>query len=199
MKKKITIKNVAIGLIILVIFGGIIQAGLKNKGASSGASAARGYTFASLVGKPAPTFTLTDRQGNTITNESLKGKNVLLFFNEGLACYPACWNQMTGFSKDTRFNGSNTVVLSVVTDSPASWQQATEKMSDLAAVNVAFDPGTSASQAFGATNVPSSMHPGQDGHSYVIIDKDGIVRYVFDDPSMAVNNDKLSAELSKLQ
>ena len=45
----------------------------------------------------------------------------------------------------------------------------------------------------------SSMHYGSlPGHTYVIIDKEGIVRYVYDDPRMAINNDLLVAELGKL-
>jgi peroxiredoxin len=203
--KKSTIKKIAIALIFLVFIIGFARERFgSNGGSDSNTSQAKpingkGSTFQALVGKPAPVFTLTDRQGNTITNESLKGKKVLLFFNEGLACYPACWNQMLEFNKDDRFKKDDLAVFSVVTDSKESWQQATQKMSDLATINVAFDQGAIASKNFGATNVASTMHPGQDGHSYVIIDKDGIVRYVLDDPKMAINNGQLYSELSKLQ
>lgn len=198
MKKKITFKNVVIVFLILFFVGGFILEVIGNKGGGNNPTSAKGSVFQSLVGKPAPAFTLTDGQGNTITNASLKGKKVLLFFNEGLACYPACWNQMTEFSKDERFKKDDIVVYSVVTDSKTSWQQAAAKMSDLATVNVAFDTG-SASRDFGATNVASTMHAGQAGHSYVIIDKDGIVRYVFDDPRMAINNGEMYAQMAKLQ
>lgn len=192
---KITFKKSAIALIVLVIIGGIIQ---ERIGSRNTTATSTGSTFESLVGKPAPKFTLTDRDGNSISNDSLKGKKVLLFFNEGLACYPACWNQMIELNKDERLKKDDTVIFSVVTDSPSSWKQATEKMSDLAIVNVAFDEG-SASKDFGATTVPSTMHTGQAGHSYVIIDKDGEVRWVLDDPRMAINNGAIYAQLSKLQ
>jgi peroxiredoxin Q/BCP len=198
MKKKLTFKNIVIVFLILFFVGGFILEITKNNAGGGSSTLAKGAVFQSLVGKPAPAFTLTDAQGNTITNDSLKGKKVLLFFNEGLACYPACWNQMTEFSKDDRFKKDDTVVLSVVTDSKTSWQQAASKNTDLATVNVAFDTG-GASRDFGATNVASTMHPGQAGHSYVIIDKDGIVRYVFDDPRMAVNNGEMYAHLAKLK
>ena len=43
------------------------------------------------------------------------------------------------------------------------------------------------------------MHPGSlPGHTYVVIDKKGIVRYIFDDPNMGIRNDQLVAEITKL-
>jgi hypothetical protein len=42
------------------------------------------------------------------------------------------------------------------------------------------------------------MHAGQlPGHSYVLIDKTGMVREVFDDPGMGINNDKIVEKFSK--
>src|SRR5665811_1925281 len=42
--------------------------------------------FNNLVGKNAPDFTLESYDDKKITLSSLKGKNVILFFNEGLMC-----------------------------------------------------------------------------------------------------------------
>ena len=43
------------------------------------------------------------------------------------------------------------------------------------------------------------MHKGSyPGHTYFIIDKEGIIRYTKDDPSMAIRNNELAAELAKL-
>ena len=62
-----------------------------------------------------------------------------------------------------------------------------------------FDDDTAVSRQFGMLTTESSMHKGLfPGHSYVLIDKEGIVRYVLDDPSMRINNDKLVTELGKL-
>jgi len=45
----------------------------------------------------------------------------------------------------------------------------------------------------------SSMHRGQfPGHTYVLIDKQGIVRFIKDDVQMAVRNKELIAEVNKL-
>lgn len=155
--------------------------------------------FSSLLGKPAPDFSLTDLNGNTYTPATLKGKNVVLFFNEGLMCYPACWNQIASFPKDNRFKEAGAEVISIVVDTSRDWQDAVNKMPDLAAATVVFDSGKTASNAFGVLNLDSSMHKGAfPGHTYVIIDKNGIVKFALDDPNMALNNDRLIEELKKL-
>ncbi|MEK7139630.1 MAG: redoxin domain-containing protein [Patescibacteria group bacterium] len=155
--------------------------------------------LAALVGQPAPSFTLTDRSGQVYNNETSKGKNVVLFFNEGLMCYPACWNQIAQLAEDDRFTDQTTVVLSVVVDPMKDWQRAVDKMPELAKATVVFDTNKKVSAAFGVLTTPSSMHFGSlPGHSYVVIDQDGIVRHVYDDPRMALHNDQLVAELAKL-
>jgi peroxiredoxin len=47
--------------------------------------------------------------------------------------------------------------------------------------------------------VNSSMHYGSyPGHTFVVIDKQGMVRSVFDDPNMGIDNDKVASELQSL-
>ena len=152
-----------------------------------------------LVGKPAPEFALADINGKIYSSGELRGKNIIIFFNEGLMCYPSCWEQMVTFVRDDRLNQEDTVVLSVVVDSPEEWQGAIRQMPELAGALVVFDDDTAVSRQFGMLTTESSMHKGLfPGHSYVLIDKEGIVRYVLDDPSMRINNDKLVTELGKL-
>ena len=155
--------------------------------------------FSSLLGKPTPDFSFADLNGNTYTPASLKGKNVILFFNEGLMCYPACWNQISSFPKDNRFKEAGAEVISIVVDAPKDWESAVKKMPDLAAATVVFDSGKTASSAFGVLIFDSSMHKGAfPGHTYIIIDKAGVIRFALDDPNMAVNNDRLMEEIKKL-
>lgn len=164
-----------------------------------GGTARGAYTdLQSMVGKPAPAFSLTDRDGKTYSRDSLQGKNVVLFFNEGLMCYPSCWNQTVSLAQDKRFAKEDTVVLSIVVDQPSEWQRAIAKMPALAEATVVFDTDGSASNAFGMLKTESSMHYGQyPGHSYVVIDKQGIIRHILDDPRMGIHNDQLVAELAK--
>ena len=36
------------------------------------------------------------------------------------------------------------------------------------------------------------------GHTYYVIDKGGVLRYIFDDPQMGVRNEMIAAEVAKL-
>jgi len=170
-----------------------------NNGQSSTKGQSETATLDELVGKPAPDFTLGSYTGETTTLGSLKGKNVVLFFNEGLMCYPACWDQIAAFGKDTEFTVNNTVVLTIVTDPKKDWKGAVEKMPDLAKATVLLDTNRKVSVVYKMLSLPSSMHRGQTpGHTYVVIDKEGIVRYVRDDVQMAIRNQELLAEIGKL-
>ncbi|MDO8460945.1 MAG: redoxin domain-containing protein [bacterium] len=154
--------------------------------------------FNGLVGKPAPDFTLESYDGKKSTLSSLKGKNVILFFNEGLMCYPSCWNQIAAFGKDIELS-NKAVVLNITVDPKNDWKQAVDKMPELAQSTVLFDSNREVSTAYGVLTLTSSMHKGQfPGHSYVIVDKEGIIRFVRDDVAMAVRNSELAVEIDKL-
>jgi len=154
--------------------------------------------FNNLIDKPAPDFVLESYDGTKVTLSELKGKNVILFFNEGLMCYPACWNQISAFGKDTQLQ-SKAVVLNITADSKNDWKQAIDKMPELVQSTVLFDSNRQISQKYGVLTLPSSMHKGQfPGHSYVLIDKEGIIKFVRDDVQMAVRNQELAAEVDKL-
>ena len=190
-------------LMIIVIGFGVEKFSKQGEGRkSSGVEKGKATNDLSqlLVGRPAPAFSLTDRDGNTYTNDNLKGKRVVLFFNEGLMCYPACWNQMMEFPKDKRFDQDDVAVFSIVIDAKESWKKAIEKMPEMAAVRSLHDTDRTASKDFQMLNLPSSMHLGSiPGHTYVVIDKEGIVRYVLDDPKMAINNGTIYSEIEKLK
>ncbi|KKQ29868.1 MAG: hypothetical protein A3H17_01720 [Candidatus Levybacteria bacterium RIFCSPLOWO2_12_FULL_37_14] len=164
-------------------------------GAAPGANAA---VFNSLIGTIAPDFTLETYDGDKITLSSLKGNSVILFFNEGLMCYPSCWNQIVAFGKDAEL-GKKAVLLSITADPKNDWKSALDKMPELAQATVLFDSNRQVSAKYGVLTLPSSMHKGQfPGHSYVIVDKNGIVKFVQDDVQMAVRNKELSSEIDKL-
>lgn len=166
---------------------------------AGGSTLANTELLNSLVGKPMPDIQLKDKEGKLYTSANFKGKNTVLFFNEGLMCYPGCWNQIAAFGTDERFNTSEVQAISVVVDSASDWQRAIEKMPKLAQANTMFDAGASASSQLGMLTTASSMHRGSlPGHTYVLIDKDGIVRFVFDDPNMAIANDMLIKKVGEL-
>ena len=216
-----TIKNFLPAITIIGLIGGVFALGYYTSNVSSktttastgnvaqnnsmdnhhggGTSVTNSDVLNSLVGKPIPDIQLSDKDGKIYTAADFKGKNTVLFFNEGLMCYPACWNQIAAFGSDTRFNSDQIQAISVVVDSSNDWKTAVAKMPQLAKATTMFDTGASASKQLGLLTTASSMHKGSlPGHTYVVIDKEGIVRYVKDDPNMAIANDMLFGKIGEL-
>ena len=163
------------------------------------AVAADDATFKSLLDKPAPDFTLEAYDGREINLKDLKGKNVVIFFTEGAMCYPSCWDQMVAFSKEPKFNNDKTVVLSIVVDPRSDWAEAVKQMPQLSSSTVLLDIDRNISLTYGALTLTSSMHRDEfPGHTYILIDKEGIVRYLLDDEYMQIRNKELLKELDKL-
>ncbi len=174
-----------------------VSAVKDHHGGSAGAPTSEQLN--SLVGNPMPDIQLRDKDGKVYNAVDFKGKYTVLFFNEGLMCYPACWNQIASFGSDERFNSGEIQAISVVVDSANDWQRAIAKMPQLAKATTMFDMEANASRQLGMLTTASSMHRGSlPGHTYVVIDKEGIVRYVFDDPNMAMANDMLFGKIGEL-
>lgn len=213
MNKKINVSAVVIGMTIIIVIGFLAWTVNKKKNsipatAEAPATDMHGHPVAAkvpamalqdFVNKPAPDFTLADRDGKQYSLNELRGKNIILFFNEGLMCYPACWTQIVSLADDARFKSDDTMVLSVVVDPPGEWQSAINKMPELAKATVVFDNGAVVSKQFGMLTTASSMHYGSlPGHSFIVIDKAGVIRHIYDDPGMGIHNDQLAAELGTL-
>jgi len=204
MKNANRIFIVVIIIAVLVIIGVVFAVGRNGSGPAattqSGTPVIELVDMNLLLNKPAPDFTLTDKNGVKRRLSDLRGKTVVLFFNEGLMCYPACWNQMAQLSSDMRLNTDTVVSYSVVVDSVANWGPAIAQMPELAKAAVLYDTDSAISKKYGMLKATSSMHYGMfPGHTYIVVDPSGIVRYVFDDPRMAINNDKLVEEVQNLQ
>ncbi len=153
--------------------------------------------FNDAAGKPAPDFALMNQDGEMFKLSDYKGKNVILFFNEGSMCYPACWNQIASLAKDQRFNNDNTTSVSIVIDSKQQWDKIIQSQPKLQGATILFDTDTQVSTNYDVLNLESSMHKGSyPGHTYFIVNKDGIITFVLDDPNMAINNGILVSKLS---
>lgn len=151
--------------------------------------------FSEAVGRLAPDFTLTNQDGSTFTLSNYKDKTIVLFFNEGAMCYPACWNQIESLGLDERFNNDDVIAVSIVIDGKEKWDQILRSQPKYGVGTILFDINTAVSQAYDILNVPSSMHKGFfPGHTYIIVKK-GIISYVLDDPKMALNNEMLATKL----
>ena len=73
-------------------------------------------------------------------------------------------------------------------------------MPQLAKATTMFDVNATASRELGLLTLASSMHRGSlPGHTYIVLDQNAIVRYVLDDPNMAIANDMLFSKIGELK
>lgn len=195
-------KIIFVAIAVFVAVGIVYVALTKGTGSSNqNQTSSLGQVISgdNAVGKPAPDFSLPDINGNTVQLSDLKGKNVVLFFTEGEMCYPACWNQVEALGTDPRFNSADTIALSIVVDTPGQWQRIESQMPQFKSAKILFDTTRGVSSQYGVLSLTSSMHPGSfPGHTYFIVDKNGMIRFFMDDPNMAVRNDQLMDEINKL-
>ncbi len=184
-----------IGIVIASFAGLFILARLTTPTTNS----QTGDIYANLVGKPAPSFELPSYNGTSVSLSSLRGKKVVLFFNEGIVCYPACWNQVAALGTDKDLNNDLVTTVSIVPDQQNEWVTAVKRQPDLGKETLLLDSDLSTSQNYGMMSLGSSMHKGvKPGHTYVIVDQKGIIRYVYDDPTMGIQNNRLKQEINKL-
>ena len=156
--------------------------------------------FKEAIGQKAPDFELESIAGEKIKLSDYLGKNIVLFFNEGSMCYPACWDQIAQLGTDSRFETESIAAFSVVVDTKSQWLDIVSKSPNLAKSKILFDNSRSVSKAYDVLYLDSPMHPGAlPGHTYFIIDKEGIIRFTLDDPNMALANDKLIKEIEKIK
>ena len=194
-KKLIIIWGSAISLGALLALA-IIFSGKPNKPSSTLDT----KSLSSWIGQTAPDFALKDKKGLEVKLGDYRGRNLVLFFNEGIMCYPACWNQIAALGQDPKLNNDRVASLTVVNDAPADWLHAGQKMPELASARIIFDSELSVSQAYRVLSLPSSMHRGsRAGHTYFVIDPEGVIRYASDDVSMGVHNEHLIAEIQKIE
>ena len=190
-------------LIIVLAIIGVLMFGIaslvKSDSNSKEKPAKVQLSLNSMVGRPAPDFSLQNQRGETFKLSQMRGKKTVLFFNEGIMCYPACWNQMAALGSDVNLNSSGVISVSLVTDSPTQWTSAFTKMPELNKGIILFDSNKAVSSQYGMLSVDSSMHRGSSpGHTFVIVDQAGVVRYVKDDAQMGIRNQELRNELAKI-
>lgn len=148
-------------------------------------------TTSDATSRLAPEFTLIDTSSNTVRLADFRGRNVVLYFNEGAGCQ-SCLLQMADIERNAaRFSAANITVLPIVMNS------AEQIRADMAANGVRtpflIDSGGTVSKAYGTLG--KGMHAGLPGHSFVLIDAGGIQRWYGEYPSMYLSPADLLREV----
>jgi peroxiredoxin len=149
-----------------------------HAGATSGGDLAGQYSF--QVGNPgpgqiAPPIHLVSTAGTAFDLASLRGKTVLLYFQEGVTCQP-CWDQ----AKDVglKFQEFQTLgVDQVVTIASDPIDLLKQKTSDTGlSMPVLSDPDLAVSKAYRANDY-GMMGQSRDGHTFILVGADGRIKW----------------------
>lgn len=176
------------GLVIVVIVGVIIFL-------ASGKSQQTEATGERLSSGPAPAFSEQDvSSGEEISSGGLRGKNVLLFFSEGVMCQ-ACFEQIQSLEQDSAELRKRDLTLINITTDPADVLSEAVSAYGITTPMIS-DESLDMSNAYGA--VGQGMHPNTDGHTFVLVDRSGRIRWRKDYTAMFVQPDRLFAEIPKV-
>jgi len=143
-------------------------------------------TSANTDGK-APDFTLPVVGGGQFTLSEFQGKkNILLYFQEGIMC-PPCWTQEVDLEKiQSEFNALDTEIVMITVDPPNALAQAKAQYG--IKNTLLYDNSLIASSKYGV--LQDSMHPGErPGHVFVLIDKEGTIKWRYSAYKPPANGD----------
>ncbi len=142
----------------------------------------------------APAFTLASTSGGSVSLADYAGENVLLYFNEGVGC-DACFYQMVELERHSdRFTKAGIEVVPIVANPMATVIPELQRFG--LSTPYLIDRSTSVSQAYGM--IGHGMHAGLPGHGFVLVDRQGEIRWTEEYPSMFVSAEDLLAALPSL-
>lgn len=195
-----TIVGVLVAVLVVTVLYLIYQSSQRDQATT----ATGGSGFRHVAGQPgagtaAPAFTLTASKGGQVSLTDFRGKNVLLYFQEGLSCQP-CWDQIKDLEQNQQAlkNAGIDAVVSITTD-PADL--IAQKMTDeKLSTPVLSDPDLTVSRAYQA-NSYGMMGDMRDGHSFLLVGPDGTIRWRADyggspDYTMFLPTQKMLADLA---
>lgn len=179
---------------------GVLFAVYRTNGPSTAASGGGpGYQVGRPgIGQQAPGFDLPASTGGSVSLTSLRGKTVLLYFQEGVGCEP-CWTQLKQLEAAAgavHAAGIDRIVS--LTTQPVTLL--TQKARDEGiSTPVLADTDLAVSKAYTA-NKYGMMGESMDGHSFVLVGPDGTIQWRADyggapKYTMDVPADRLLADL----
>ena len=146
------------------------------------------------AGQLAPDFTLQSTTGAPLALSELRGRKVLLAFFP-LAFTSVCTAEMCAFSEDYgRFADADTVVLPISVDSVPTLKEF--KAKERLAVDLLSDFKREVSRQYGMLDEERFLSR----RGYVLIDREGIVRWVFveETPAQFRKPDEILAQLAQI-
>ncbi len=170
----------AVGVVI------VVAAGQSGKSEPAGGRVSSGL---------APAFSEQDvYSGAPITSAGLRGKNVLLFFSEGVMCQ-ACFEQIQSLQqRSAELHKRGLALVSITTDPPDVLREAVSGYG--IETPMISDESHEMSSAYGA--IGQGMHPDTDGHTFVLLDGAGRIRWRKDYTAMFIPPNQLFDEIPSI-
>ena len=164
--------------VFLAIALGVAVLGVLFYLSRGGSSGSQSYAFEvgnPKAGQAAPPIRLPSTAGGEFDLASMRGKTVVLYFQEGVMCQP-CWDQLKDIEKDFgRFRSLGIDSIVSITSDPLD--ALTQKVADEGlSTPLLSDPGVAVSKTYEA-NQFGMMGTGMNGHSFVVVGPDGIIKW----------------------
>lgn len=153
------------------------------------------------VGQMAPDFELASATGGPFKLSEQRGKEVLLYFHEGLMCAP-CWKQIDDIQADlSQFTALGIDQVAAISIDPAAAQQQRAALRGIS-VSVLADVDLAVSAEYDALRY-GMMGGSRPGHTFVLVGADGVIRWRADyggppNFTMFVPNATVLAELKRV-
>lgn len=197
-KRSSWLKRLAFGLALILLIVGFGYFWLTAKPSVQSGSVTSGLkqTGNLQLGSQAPNFNLPSADGKMVTLSDYLGENVLLFFQEGVACQP-CWEQIgTLEAAFSSFEKINTKIVTIGVDPASDWRPIlqSEGVKD---IPVLIDSNREMSKAYGVLSMPSQMHSDRPGHTFILINKEGRIAWIADYPTMRVSNGEILSSINE--
>jgi peroxiredoxin len=137
----------------------------------------------------ASSFELPSTDGSTVSLADHRGHDVLLYFNEGVGCDACFYQQARIEAEQQRFDDAGLVVLPVVVNSAEQVRPELQRFGLRTPYLIDADRRVSAAY----DTIGRGHHADLPGHSFVLVDGGGKLRWRLDEPSMFVEPERLVA------
>ena len=135
----------------------------------------------------APRFSLTSTSGEQVSLSDFKGRDVLLYFSEGVGCDP-CFTQMRELeAHNSHLEEEGLTVVPIVVNGADDVHMEMERFG--LQTEFLIDPDKGVSDAY--DTLGTGHHADLPGHSFVYVDGQGEIRWREDYASMFVEPDEL--------
>lgn len=139
----------------------------------------------------APPFELATTDSREVALADYRGRNVLLYFNEGVGC-DVCFYQTAKLEADEAFTSVDVTLVPIVMNPTA--QVAPELQRFGVRTPYLADPDGSVARAY--DTLGTGHHADLPGHTFILVGPDGTIRWRGDYPGMWVEPAELASAVS---